>query len=372
MDTAYPFIIPLKKKLYPRRFYPMKKGMTLLLTALILMLMLTLTACGSSKDGETANTEPEAAPVYCPLDGEEITGQDCGDYVFVVSIDNGAKSEPQSGISEADLLIDIPVEGGINRFMAFFYHHTPDTIGPVRSARHYFYDIIGGYDAVMCHCGGSEQAYEVIDSGEEKDIDEMSCGNNFWRSDDRKAPHNLYTSYAKLSEKAAERGYAAVPADKCPSFAFMTAEEVSALTFGGTADLKIPYHFKEVSYLWDEAAGNYQRYSKGELHTDLNNGNAVTADNIVVLYVPYSVIDDKGRLDMTISAGSGHILQYGTAQEISWTLSDDNGFTFTAADGSEIKLIPGRTIIHIASPEQQAVYSVPEPAAETAEAEAQQ
>lgn len=340
-----------------------KTAKILLCTGLAALTMFTFAACG--KDTDAANS-PSGKPasagtsLICPLDGTALKSDaDHGDYVFVVSIDNGAKSEPQSGIGKADLLIEIPVEGGINRFMAFFYHNTPDTIGPVRSARHYMYDIIDGYDGIMAHCGGSSFAYEVIDSGKVKDIDEMGCSSTFWRTKERKAPHNLYTSYEKLSAKAADRNYTAVSTTDCPSFDFMTADDVAALTLGGSNELTIPYTYKEVTYRWDDENKNYRRYSAGNLNTDAIDNSAVTADNIVVLYQPYVVMENGVHLDMTLNGGEGLILQYGNAIKINWTLSDGKGFAFTdAATCEAVKLIPGKTIIQIAGTDQKANYTV--------------
>ena len=335
-----------------------KTGMFLLLLAMSILLMMSFSACGG-KDGGSSFLVGEDR-VVCPLDGQTVeSGETFGDYVLITSIDNGAASEPQSGIGKADLLIEVPVEGGITRFMAFFYHSTPDTIGPIRSARHYFYDITTAYDGVMCHCGGSEQAYAIIKSGAVKDIDEMGCTSTFWRTEDRKAPHNLYTSYERLSEKAAERNYNQIPVTDCPSFNFMTEDDEAELTFGGVGEFSVPYHFKEASYRWDEESQRYLRYSDGEPHMDAIDNTQVAADNVAVLYVSYSVMDDAGRLDMTIESGEGHLFMYGGVTKINWTLSEGEGFVFTdASTGEELKLLPGKTIIQIASPEQKAVYTV--------------
>ena len=332
----------------------MKKTMKLLVLCLLSALcVFAFAACGGGNSAEDVVVNDEGQ-IICPLDGQVLeSADDHGDYVLMVSIDNGAGSEPQSGIGKADLLVEVPVEGGITRFLAFFYHNTPDTIGPVRSARHYMYDIVNGYDAVMSHCGGSPQAYDLIKAGGVKDIDEMGCTDAFWRTEDRKAPHNLYTSYENLSKIAADREYAAVALNECLSFNFMTADDVEALTFGGVTDLLIPYRFKQVLYQWDEAEGRYQRYSASDKSIDAIDDSPVMFDNVAVLYVPNSLIagDDSGRLDMDITSGEGLLLQYGTVIEINWTNNPGEGFVFTdAATGEEVKLIAGNTMINIADP----------------------
>lgn len=333
----------------------MKKTMKLLgMIGLVALVAFAFCGCGGGSDEDALLNE--AGEIICPLDGQVLdSAEDHGDYVIMVSIDNGAGSEPQSGIGKADLLVEIPVEGGINRFFAFFYHNTPDTIGPVRSARHYVYDVVKGYDAVFAHCGGSPLAYEIIGSGTVKDIDEMGTTSAFWRTEDRKAPHNLYTSYENLSNVAAEREYAPVALTECPSFNFMTADDVDALTFGGVTDLLIPYRFKQVLFQWDETEKRYQRYSASDPSVDAIDGSSVMADNVAVLYVSNDLLGDgSDRLEMSIREGSGLLLQYGKVTEISWTLNEGEGFVFTdAATGEELKLVPGKTIINIADPDSE-------------------
>lgn len=343
----------------------MKKNARILILMLAVFgLGVLLCACGGDKsadsDGDGGGFFSGGEKIVCPLDGLEIDSEDDhGDYVIAVSIDNGADSEPQSGIAAADLLVEVPVEGGINRFLAVFYHRTPDTIGPVRSARHYMYDITTGFDAPLAHCGGSPKAYEIARSGAVKDMDEMGCPDTFWRDSSRRAPHNLYTSYENLSAKSAERNYNKIALEDCPSFAFLSDEEVDDLSFGGTDELTVPYRYKEISYHWDDENENYQRYSGGHPHMDAAADAVVTADNIAVLYVPNHPLDNEGRLDMVIESGEGLILQYGNVIKINWTLADGEGFTFTDAESGEaVKLIPGKTIIQIASPETQAEYSL--------------
>ncbi len=348
----------------------MKKTICLLFLGLLLSLSICLTACGKQDEvteEEATVPEPEFT---CPLDGEELSSaEDHGDSVFIVSIDNGADAQPQSGLNAADLLVEMPVEGGINRFLAFYYHHEPDTIGPVRSARHYFYDIVKGYNATLAHCGGSSMAYDIIDSGSVQDIDEMGCASNFWRSSERRAPHNLYTSYELLGKKAADRGYAAVSLADCPGFDFYSNAEREDLVFGGVSELSIPYRYQEAAYQWDTMNLNYVRYSDGEIHTDALDNEALTADNVVVVYIDYVVMGDGSHLDMTFTSGSGLLLQYGTVTKIDWSIAKGDGFSFTdTATGQEVKLIPGKTIIQVAKTTETATYTEPE-AAEDATAE---
>ena len=55
--------------------------------------------------------------------------------VLAVKIDNIVYARPQTGLTHADIVYVLPVEGGLSRFLAIFSSVYPPVIGPVRSAR---------------------------------------------------------------------------------------------------------------------------------------------------------------------------------------------------------------------------------------------
>ena len=65
--------------------------------------------------------------------------------VMVNNISEGStqQARPQAGLSDADILVEIKAEGGITRFMALYENYeTMPRVGPVRSARHQFFQLI--------------------------------------------------------------------------------------------------------------------------------------------------------------------------------------------------------------------------------------
>src|SRR5438270_6788035 len=71
-------------------------------------------------------------PLRSPFTGERVKKLRT---VLAVKIDNIVLARPQTGLTQADLVYVLPVEGGLSRFMAVFSSHLPRVIGPVRSAR---------------------------------------------------------------------------------------------------------------------------------------------------------------------------------------------------------------------------------------------
>lgn len=121
------------------------------------------------------------------------------------------------------------------------------------------------------------------------------------------------------------------------------------MTVGTATEISIPYQYKSVAYSWDNAQGIYQRLSNGDTHMDKESG-VLVADNIITMSISRRVIDDEGRLDMSFvgNSGSGYLFQRGKAYEITWSMAGEGEpLRFTLSDGSEIKLVPGRTFIQV-------------------------
>ena len=80
-----------------------------------------------------------------------------------IMINNIKIATPQAGLSAADILYELEVEGSITRQMAVFSNvaAVPE-IGSIRSLRHDFIELAGAFDAIVVHFGGSTVAYDTI------------------------------------------------------------------------------------------------------------------------------------------------------------------------------------------------------------------
>ena len=144
----------------------------LLVIAALLSLTVLLTAC--KKDGDTLSTttstatsaaaEPTATPepTLPPYEANVLTGEPKGaDYpegqrITAVMVNNIVAARPQRGLSKADILFEIKVEGGITRFMPVYTDYkTIGEVGPVRSGRDQFFRLILPWQALYIHEGQS-------------------------------------------------------------------------------------------------------------------------------------------------------------------------------------------------------------------------
>lgn len=255
--------------------------------ALFALLLLCLTAC--SPRGHTATKPATAVP-------PELPG------ALLCMIDNHLAAYPQSGLAEADMVYEVLAEGGITRFLAVFYRHKPEVIGPVRSAREYFAEIAAAYVAPYAHAGGHMRALERIKQLGLMDVDEIyNAGAYFWRDQTRKMPHNLYTSADKLLEWADAHNVTLSPPEGWPGAMPLAVAEQPADWLKIQYNLSQSYHYVP-SYLWQN--GSYQRLVNGKPHLD-SDGQEITAKAVVILEAPTKSVIDQVLISEVALIGRG-------------------------------------------------------------------
>jgi len=342
----------------------MIKKKRLLKYAALLSLILALPACGQNGPSigtatvslppatiaATATPEPTPAPFVAPLTG--LRGE--AEYTqrpIAVMINNFAAARPQSGLTNADVIWEVLAEGGITRLIAIYQSTDAitDTIGPIRSIRPYLIEIGETYGGILAHAGASTDGYAILQFQGKPYLDEISnAGSYFWRSSERKAPHNLYSNLEKLREGADKKGYkkdVAIPA-------YIYSEKgASALTSSAAAatDISVKFTLKDykVSYSYDASTGLYSRSINDKPHIDLNNEEQLKASNLVVLGAKHKTLDSEGRLAVDLTPGGIALLfQQGKVVEAEWVRSADNMIRIVS-NGAELQFVPGKTIFHI-------------------------
>ncbi len=355
---------------------PIKKAGLIFCAALFLF----LSGCGGEapvdlQDEDISLSEPEPEAVYGPLN-HQLLDEEAQNNVLprpiVVTIDNFAKARPQSGLNKADLIYELPAEGGISRFLAVFYCGSSDIIGPVRSARPYLVDVAKEYGGVYIHVGGSPDALNYLAKGGWPYINEFAFGKYFWRDKKRKAPHNLYTSIENLSEAIAAKGWDEIIIPEAFKF-IETPEDNPAgpegdnleedkgednpvedniIKDGGerAAIVRINYIAARNTYTYDEEKNFYWRQINENPHVDAVTDEQLTAANIIVQMVDSKVLDKEGRLEINmIGRGEAMLFSRGQVKKGSWERASLGHRTvFKDESGREWELSPGQTWIQVA------------------------
>lgn len=290
-------------------------------------------------------TQPEVASA-----SRVITGPITGPIrPMAIMIENHRLARPQTGLNEANIVYEIPVEGGITRFMGI-YNKIPGVVGPIRSCREYFVDRALEVSALYVHCGGSPKGYQYLASSHIFSIDEIKIGKGFFRDNTRKAPHNLYGRGREIFDSASE------------NFPMLLKNKVKLLNYGvqeslGSKEAKtatIKYHGNyEVKIKYDN--GSYLRYMNDELHIDRITKKPLSAYAIVIQEAAMKTVDKAGRQEISfIGNGIAWILEKGRLTNVTWHKNEaDSATVFKDEKGIEYKFPENKQIwIQVVSPTQ--------------------
>jgi hypothetical protein len=312
----------------------------------------------------TATTNPVAGPVMA------LTGLPAADGVLsmrpalVVKVDNHPGARPQTGLNQADIVYEENVEAW-TRFALVFHSQGSDPVGPIRSGRTQDIDLLTSLNGVLfVWSGGNAGVTAAVKSSNFVNMSASAAGkgSGFFRSDDKKAPHNLYTNTSDIWAVAAGRGGTPPPQ-------FLYSADPSSVNGDDVVGVKLRMDGSmKASWEWDANKRVFARRHDDKLHLD-SNGEQVSTENVLVLTVEYkiSAANKKSPEAQTTGTGVAWVLQQGKFTQGTWTrASEMDPWTLTDATGEPILLTPGRTFVELIRKEQAVIVASGESLAATA------
>lgn len=356
--------------------------------ALILALTLLLTGCGKKEETplpeeptppaveEPAPKEeplqpPDPEP-YIPAGTDPLTGLPMEpeyeqNRPVAVMLNNLKKAQPQLGNSQADILYEVPAEGGITRMLAVYQTlEGVGNIGSIRSARPYYIELALGHDALFVHAGGSPEAYQDLKKWGVDNIDGVNGGPShdkvFWRDADRKKAmgyeHSMLTSGEKITAFWESSKY---PTTHSEGYTYPQTFMEEPLSGGAPAEhVKLYYTtYKTGLFDYDPGTGTYLVSQYKAPYLDGTTGEQVSAANVLFLETDIAVIrgDTEGRLTVrTTGEGRGTLFRNAQSIPIRWSRADRNSpFVYTTADGAPLVLGQGTSYVCLLDPRKSSV-----------------
>lgn len=306
--------------------------------------------------------EPEIPAGTNPLTGLPMEPEYEDNRPVAVMLNNLKAAQPQLGVSQADLIYEVPTEGGITRMLAVY--QTLDNVGnlgSIRSTRPCFLELALGHDALLVHAGGSPSAYADIPAWGVDNLDGVRGQEDakiFWRDPERQRTkgyeHSLLTSGENIQTYLDGSGLRTEhQADYQDAQTF--AEDGTPVS-GETAEhLTLRFtSYKTGTFDYDADAGRYLVGQYGNAYIDGSTGEQVGVTNVLILETSISVIpgDAEGRVSVKLTgSGNGTFFCGGKAMPIQWSKVDRNApFVYTTENGTALKLGKGTTYICIVSP----------------------
>lgn len=286
------------------------------------------------------------------LTGELVPAAQGNRRPLAIMMSNDKASLPQYGINRAGVVYEAPVEGDMNRFMAVMENYDDlERIGSVRSCRTYYVYFAREFDAVYAHFGQSTFAKPYLKYIDNLNgIDGKGSG-AFYRSKDKKAPHNAYASFQKVQSAIAACGYTQ---DYAPDYAghylFARTGRDTVLEDSLEAYSVVPgYPMNKPWFEYHEEDGLYYRFQYGQEHK--GDEGQIAVKNIILQYCPSGHYASTDYLNINVHADEyGYYITDGRAIPVSWKKDGDFGVThYYDTKGNEIILNQGKTWVCIIS-----------------------
>ena len=285
-----------------------------------------------------------AEKYYSHLNGIEVASKaDLSRPVTAIMIENSPDARPHSGLKQAEVVYEAIAEGGITRFLTLFQQHKPQLVGPVRSLRMYYVDWLAPYQASVAHVGGSHASLQEIRNGKYRDIDQFFNGSSYWRANDRRPPHNVYTSFEKLDALNAGKGY---KSSQFTSFARADGK-ASNKPNAVSIDINFSSSWYNTHYDYDKASNTYLRSIGGQASNDREEGR-LAPSVVIALHVNETTVMEDGWRQSIVTNGTGTatVFQNSTAAECTWRKNDRfNPLELIDAAGKPVALNRGQTWI---------------------------
>jgi len=310
-----------------------------------------------------AEEKPAPTTLASPLTGVQVEPALTKRPVTAIMIENSPDARPQSGLRDAGVVFEAIAEGGITRFLTLFQESQPQYIGPVRSIRPYYLDWLAPFDAPVAHVGGSKDALDTVRSKSNgfRDLDQFFNEKSYQRITERYAPHNVYTSFAKLDALNASKG------NTSSTFTGWDRKDEQKLTTptAKSIDFKISSFYFNAHYDYDVATNTYLRSEGGKAHVDITSAKdkapkQLAPKVVIAIVVPFGTVkaNDGIRSEYTTTgSGRAFVFQDGGMIEGTWTKKNQKSqIVFTATDGKTIKLNSGQTWISVVSNSSEVSY----------------
>jgi len=314
-----------------------------------------LVAAGKSGLGPLANGDEKAGhggtrpppPKLCPLTGlDPKTPTVPNRPALAVKVENLPSVRPQTGLSNADIIYEEPVEAGITRFIVVYQCTDSDKIEPIRSGRLTDPDILVQYGKpLFAYAGGVPQVVTKVRKAGLIDVNFNRAPKAYHRDPAKSPPHDLYSSTQELYRSARWE-----PVAPQPVFLYSTDRPKGQKIH----QIHLPFSsFSDVFWKWDRSKKAWLRFHGDVPHT-YSDGTQVNAKNVVVQVVKVvltGITDVNGvRSPEVVATGTGkaYVLRNGRMIEGTWSRpSLDDVTKFLDKNGHQIQLDPGNTWVEL-------------------------
>lgn len=283
-----------------------------------------------------------------------------GKRPVAVMVNNVQKAMPQYGVSQADLIFEIPVEGDATRFMALYGDYTKvPQICPIRSCRYYFPALSQGFDAFYVNWGIDDTIADYLQALDLDQIEGITNTGGLFGRDQEKlgqgyaVEHTGFFDGTRLVSYIESKGLRTDLKEEKKGAAFLFNGMDEQLKPEGSDCTKVDVQFgaQSSTFTYDAEKNVYLKQINGTPQTDAKTGEQLAFTNVLVLETEISVRDEVGHKQIDWDGGAnakGYYISNGGVQEIRWSKDENNEesyLRFFDLSGKEIKINRGKSYI---------------------------
>ena len=296
---------------------------------------------------------------------------------ITVTIDGNVESYPHWGVGDADIVLQVPNQGGGDTKLMFVFGNTyPDEVGPARSARATMVPVAAMFNAAYVYAGQAPvRGHNIEAESLMRDYGIRGSGKSFnllnnphlsERVNFAVSPVNLSVHLSKVRDELISGG---VSFTKFP-FLFTDEPRVS----GDSATWIKFHHYGEqkkesdnkksrASFYYDaERGGYYHLNNRDEIDSERMTGEKILFANVIVLRTPLKYQQYGENIyvyyeNHLIGSGVAEIFQNGRYVQGAWVReSGTSRLVLVDEDGQELKMQRGRTFIVITNAVTDVLY----------------
>lgn len=284
------------------------------------------------------------------FNGSEIEAEQTY-QAFGIIISNSKEARPHTNLQQADIVYEVTMEGwSVTRFLAIYASSFPDKVGPTRSARIPFAELMREHHLPFAHFGSAQtglgDALSVLRSLSLPIRFDGVRGLNdefFFRDSARRAPHNAYFNAQSALRKIPAIEYA-------PRFLF--ADE-SSVDDHIVSEIRLHYSsYNSLSYTFNPQTRSYLRSINDQPMMDLGSNEHIQVRNIIIQHAPHRDVESiRYVLVDFVGEGKAEFLVNGKHEVGRWSKESGTALTrFFDSNGEEVVLLPGNTWIQVVHP----------------------
>ena len=291
------------------------------------------------------NTSPPTEPIvyYNQFTGLICTEEEYNSIFISYILDQNTTY----GLSQADVIIEIPIENDKTRLIAVAKETSVfNKIGSFAPMRDDFFDFVSTFSDISFSYGYDDNLYPDINCEKVSYIDLKSVGYNY----------SEFGEYIFTSSELLDVAIESLEIDTSISqrdynlFNFYDNENISDLQKSDASVIKIHYSPENnLSFIYNDKLGEYILYKNDVKVFDQTSGRDLYFANCLVLFSDFTTYETMSYTQSVISSteGKGLYFTQSGVMELSWSIDTNGDISFCNKQSVPIVLNRGKTYISV-------------------------